>query len=149
MNWFGQWNLSTVTHVTFQQKLYNLVWDWLFPPIKVISDVPDNGCPDSISVNMSWTRGSTQTMMDMQHKQEINIGCLHVIKSLTPFFDVGLLISFKPYHSSFSSVAHLHKLIKKKKILGAPFFNIGGRSKTFRRLLTWRNTHSGPILWLP
>ena len=81
----------------------------------MISDVPDNGCPDSISVNMSWTRGSTQTMMDMQHKQEMNIGCLHVIKSLTPFFDVGLLISFKPYHSSFSSVAHLHKPIKKKK----------------------------------
>ena len=48
-------------------------------------------------------------------QQEINIGCLHVMKSLTPFFDVGLLISFKPYHSSFSSVAHLHKLIKKKK----------------------------------
>ena len=84
--------------------------DWLFPPIKVISDVPDNGRPDSLSVNMSWTRGSSQPVMDMQHKQEINTGCLHGIKSLTPSFDVGLLISFKPYHSSFSSVAHPHKL---------------------------------------
>lgn len=91
-----------------------------------------------VQSKMIQIKAVTQTMMDMQQEEEIDVGCLYNEKSDYDF-DVGQLMSFKTCFL-FLSGSHLNKLIKYPYV---PFLDDSGRCKLHRPIPAKRNIYPG------